>query len=104
MYVYICTTKSLGVHIDQNLNWEFHIKEISRKIASGISAMKRIRNFVPHESEILLTIYNSLIQPHIKSDFFKHRTEKTNYKIQRFGVVITPFSRKNISDNANYSI
>ena len=48
----VSTTKSLGVHIDQNLNWEFHI----------ISAMKRIRNFVP--CEILLTIYNSLIQPH----------------------------------------
>ena len=39
-----------------------------------------------------------------KSDFFKHRTVKTNDKIQRFGVVITPLSRKNISDNANYSI
>ena len=26
-----------------------------------------------------------------------------NDKIQRFGVVITPLSRKNISDNANYS-
>ena len=58
----VSTTKSLGVHIDQNLNWDFHIKEISKKIASGISAIKHIRNFVPRE--ILLTIYNSLIQPH----------------------------------------
>ena len=30
----------------------------------------------------------------IKRDFFKHRTVKTNDKIQRFGVVITPLSRK----------
>ena len=58
----VSTTKSLSVHIDQNLNWDFHIKEISKKIASGISAIKHIRNFVPRE--ILLTIYNSLIQPH----------------------------------------
>ena len=35
---------------------------------------------------------------------FKHRTVKLNDKIQHFGVVITPLSRKNISDNANYSI
>ena len=59
----VTTTESLGVHIDQNLNWDFHIKEISKKIASGISAIKHIRNFVPRE--ILRTIYNSLIQPHI---------------------------------------
>ena len=45
----VSSTKSLGVHIDQNQNWEFHIKEISNKIASGISAIKRIRNFVPRE-------------------------------------------------------
>ena len=58
----VSTTKSLGVHIDQNLNWEFQIKEISKKIASGVSAIKRIRDFVPRE--ILLTVYNTLIQPH----------------------------------------
>ena len=28
----VSSTKSLGVHIDQNLNWDFHIKEISKKI------------------------------------------------------------------------
>ena len=55
----VSTTKSLGVYIDKNLNWEFQIKEISKKIASGVSAIKRIRDFVPRE--ILLTVYNSLI-------------------------------------------
>ena len=58
----VSTTKSLGVYIDQNLNWEFQIKDISKKIVSGVSAIKRIRDFVPRE--ILLTVYNSLIQPH----------------------------------------
>ena len=27
----VSTTKSLRVYIDQNLNWEFHIKEISKR-------------------------------------------------------------------------
>ena len=58
----VSSTKSLGIHIDQNLNWDFPIKEISKKITSGIGTVKHIRNFVPQE--ILLTIYNSLIQPH----------------------------------------
>ena len=55
-------SKSLGVHIDGNLSWECHINEISKKIASGISAIKRIRYFLPFE--ILLNVYNSLVQPH----------------------------------------
>ena len=39
----VSTVKSLGVHIDENLTWECHINELSKKIASGISAIKRIR-------------------------------------------------------------
>ena len=58
----MATSKSLGVHIDGNLSWECHINEISMKIASGISAIKRIRYFLPFE--ILLNVYNSLVQPH----------------------------------------
>ena len=30
----------------------------------------------------------------IKRDFLKHKTVKTNDKIRRFGVVMTPLSRK----------
>ena len=37
----VSTSKSLGVHIDGNLFCECHINEISTKIASGISAIKR---------------------------------------------------------------
>ena len=59
---HVSTSKSLGVLIDGNLSWECHINEISKKIASGISAIKRIRYFLPFE--ILLNAYNSLVQPH----------------------------------------
>ena len=33
-----------------------------------------------------------------------HKTVKTNDKIQRFRVVMTPLSRKNVFDHADYSI
>ena len=33
-----------------------------------------------------------------------HKLVKTNDKIQRFGVVMTPLSRKNVFDHANYNI
>ena len=52
----VLTSKSLGVHIDGNLSWKCHINEISKKISSGISAIKRIRYFLPFE--ILLNVYN----------------------------------------------
>ena len=56
------STKSLGVYIDENLTWNVHIEKLSKKIASGIGALKRIRPFVPHKT--LLFIYNSLVKPH----------------------------------------
>ena len=51
------STKSLGVYIDESLTWNLHIENISKKIASGIGALERIRPFVPHKT--LLFIYNS---------------------------------------------
>ena len=58
----VSTSKSLGVCIDGSLSWECHINEISKKFASGISAIKCIRYFLPFE--ILLNIYNFLVQPY----------------------------------------
>ena len=54
--------KSLGVTIDENLSWNEHIKEISRKIASGIGAIKHIRHFVPIAT--LQSVFMALVQPY----------------------------------------
>ena len=56
------TAKSLGVTIDDKLNWKCHIENITKKIAAGIGAIKRIRHLVP--PAILEHIYHALIQPH----------------------------------------
>ena len=55
-------TKSIGVYLVENLIWNEHINQISRKIASGIGALKRIRSFVPDTT--LQFIFNSLVQPY----------------------------------------
>ena len=44
---HVATTKSLGIVIDANLSWDSHINKLARKIASGIAAIKRVREFVP---------------------------------------------------------
>ena len=56
------TSKSMGILIDSNLTWGNHIDKLAKKIASGIAAVRRVRQFVP--SSTLHLIYKALIQPH----------------------------------------
>ena len=49
-----------GKKIDQNLNWDDDIQMISKKVASGISTIKHVRNFVPHDYFIVLLYMYSL--------------------------------------------
>ena len=53
-------TKSLGMHIDQHLSWNFD--ELCKNVASGIGALKRLRPFV--NSNTLQMIFSGLIQPY----------------------------------------
>ena len=56
----VTSVKSLGIFIDEKLGWQTHIDKLSKKIASGIGAIKRIRDFVP--TPTVHCIYNALIQ------------------------------------------
>ena len=55
--------KYLGVLIDQNLSWKYHIDSIVTKISKNVGLIKKLRHSVPRP--ILLNIYNSLIQPYL---------------------------------------
>ena len=48
----VSASKSLAVLIDTNLTWGSHIEKLAKKIASGIAAIKRVRQFVPPSSNI----------------------------------------------------
>ena len=56
----VSSTKSLGVHIDENLSWNTHIDCVCKKISSALGLIKRIRNFVPLHT--LLNIRNGLVK------------------------------------------
>jgi len=58
----VTTAKSLGVTLDKKLDWSSHIDKLTKKVASGIGAMKRIMHLVPQAT--LHLIYHALIQPH----------------------------------------
>ena len=61
----VTSVKSLEIFIDENLRWQTHIDKLSKKIASGIGAIKRIRDFVP--TPTLHCISNALIQSQFDS-------------------------------------
>ena len=59
----VTTAKSLvRVLIDNNLTWRSHIDKLTKKIASGIGAIKRVRHLVPYGA--LHSVYQALVQPH----------------------------------------
>ena len=55
-------TKSLGLQIDEHLTWTRLVENISKKIASAIGALKRVRQFI--DTSTAQTIYGALIQPY----------------------------------------
>ena len=55
----VTSVKSLGIFIDENLQWQIKRSSINKKIASGIGAIKKIRYFVSTPS--LNCIYNALM-------------------------------------------
>ena len=50
--------KFVGVHLDENLNWNHHLKSVKNKAFNAAFALSSVKNILP--SNIKLTIYNSL--------------------------------------------
>ena len=52
----VAESKSLGVYIDETLSWKKHMKELSKKIASGIGALKRLMPFISKDTAVIIII------------------------------------------------
>ena len=52
-----------GITIDQNITWGDHITKISINVARVIGILSKLKHIFPRN--ILWTIYNSLIHPHL---------------------------------------
>ena len=57
------STKFLGVHIDEHLNWSVHVKHLLTKLSSGLYSLNMAKNILPIYSKKLL--YFSHIQSHL---------------------------------------
>ena len=56
------TVKYLGVYLDQNLDFQDEVKNILRKMATGIKTLYAIRNIFPTATRLLL---NALVLSHL---------------------------------------
>ncbi len=55
--------KFLGIHIDENLSWKYHIQKVCKKITSANYIINKVKNLIP--SSTLKTLYSSLVHSHI---------------------------------------
>ena len=68
---WVSTAKSLGVTVDDNLDWGSYIRNIIKKVCSGIEAIKRVRHPIPQAT--LHLIFRALLLPQFNyctNDFF----------------------------------
>ena len=60
---YVSSTKFLGLIIDDQLKFNIHINEITKKISKNIGVLYRLRQYVPNVT--LLSVYRSIIECYI---------------------------------------
>ena len=58
----VSSTKTLGLTLDENLTWRNHVEVITKKISSGIGALKRVRGMIDQETAI--KAYKGFIEPY----------------------------------------
>ena len=57
------SVKYLGIHLDQHLNWKYHIHELSTKLSRATGMLSKIRHYVPYNT--LIDIYYAIFSSHM---------------------------------------
>ena len=55
--------KYLGLFLDKNLSWDFHVNQLSKKLSRANGIIAKIRHFLP--TKILISVYYSIFYSHI---------------------------------------
>jgi hypothetical protein len=55
--------KILGVNLDEQLNFSYHISEICKRVSKQVGILYRLRNLIPPSAK--LHLYKSAIMPHL---------------------------------------
>ena len=41
------TTKFLGMHLDENLSWKYHINDVNKKVSMALFSIKQVKQILP---------------------------------------------------------
>ena len=58
----VTTAKALGVYVDQNIKWEYHIENMSYKTACAIGAIKQIRHLTSFKLKFIIALFPTILQ------------------------------------------
>ena len=58
-------TKSLGVMIDEYLNWDEQFKSIKNKICGGLASLNKPKNILPQSK--LCCVYYAIVESHLRN-------------------------------------
>ena len=59
----VISTKFLGIHIDDKLNWKMHTTHLCNLLSRNVGMMNKLKSFLPNS--ILAMLYSSLILPYL---------------------------------------
>ena len=95
--------KTLGVTLDQHLSWKSNTENICNKITSGISALRRLKEFIDRKT--LVSVYNAIVRPYFDYccevwDVFGETQSKRLQKLQNRAARII----MNMSNDVHHSV
>ena len=88
----------LGVVFDECMTWKNHIQKIAGKISVSVGTLSRLKRFLP--MDVLKTIYNALILPHLNLGIllWGHNFKRI-FKLQKWAVRAITSSKYNAHTN-----
>ena len=98
--------KFLGILLDENLSWKFHINELSKTLSRTVGIFYKIRHFCP--SDILRILYYSLFYSFLSYDIsvwgftLKSYFEKLSLVRKKIVKVMT-FNKQTVSSTPIFS-
>ena len=60
----VSNTKSLGVMVDEYLNWDEQFKSVESTICGGLASLKKLRNILPQSR--LCCVYYAIVESHLR--------------------------------------
>ncbi|XP_046854983.1 uncharacterized protein LOC124448017, partial [Xenia sp. Carnegie-2017] len=83
--------------IDQHLSWKSHTDKICKKVAAGISALRKLKEYT--DKQTLISIYNALVHPYFTycCEVWGVLGETQSKRLQSFKIELTNSLKKSFA-------